>query len=132
MHTMSNAFDDLEREPRQRMSLFWRLVLGATFFGPAVCFSFLGDYVLSGICAVTGMAAFSGYRMGAVSILASVGAFAAAIAFAPTLGVAQELRFGSWFGTTGLLNRFASMGSSMSSIIFNGGFQPVLVHARWC
>ena len=62
------------------------------------------------VCSVSGFTAFSGFRLGAVAILGSIGAIAAAIEYAPSIGCAQEFRFTQWFGTTGLLNRFLCIG----------------------
>ena len=67
-------------------------------------------FIIVAVCAVSGFTAFSGFRLGAVAILGSIGAIAAAIEYAPSIGYSQEVRFTHWFGTTGLLNRFLCVG----------------------
>lgn len=101
----------LESQPAKAGMLWrWRLLFTAAFFGPAVYFVTESDYVLSAICATAGFAAFSGYRVGALYMVATIAALTAAIAYAPAIGQAHEFRFTQWFGTTGLSNRFLSIG----------------------
>ncbi len=99
----------LEQQPTG-MLWRWRLLFTALFFGPAIYFVSEADYVLAALCAGAGFAAFSGYRVGAVYIFTTIAALTAAIAYAPSIGQAQEFRFTQWFGTTGLANRFLSIG----------------------
>ncbi len=101
----------MEAEKTTGMDLRWRLLFYVLFFGPAIYFAVDGDYPATAICAVAGIAAFGGYRAGAVSIVTLLAAVTAAIAFAPSLGQSQEARFATWFGTTGLTNRFLSIGA---------------------
>ncbi len=86
------------------------MFMSLLFIGPSLYFGWEGDYALAAVCSVSGFAAFSGFRLGAVAILGSIGAIAAAIEYAPSIGYAQEVRFTQWFGTTGLLNRFLCVG----------------------
>jgi len=90
----------------------WRLLWMLIFYGPAgYCFT-QGDYVLAAVIGFTGLAAFSGFRIGAIAIAASLAGIAAAITYAPELGIQQEWRLTEWFGTTGLLNRLIAIGSA--------------------
>ena len=85
--------------------LFWAVF----FFGPAAYFVNQGEYLLPVVLVAAGISAFSGYRMGALSIITGITALAAAIWFAPAIGVDHESQFQEWFGTTGLLNRGVSV-----------------------
>ncbi|QDT07907.1 Colicin V production protein [Rubripirellula lacrimiformis] len=96
--------------PSPGMSMRWRLIWTALFFGPATYFAIQSDYIAAAIFSVTGFSAFAGYRTGVFSIFASTMAIIAAIAFAPDLGMNHAHRFSQWFGTTGLANRFLSIG----------------------
>ncbi|MGB7329038.1 MAG: CvpA family protein [Rubripirellula sp.] len=89
-----------------RARLFWTVV----FFGPATYFGFRGDYIAAAMTAIAGFSAFAGYRTGVFSIFASMVAIAAAVAFAPAIGMENAYRFSQWFGLTGLANRFLSIG----------------------
>jgi hypothetical protein len=117
---------------RPGMSLRCRLVMILVFFGPAIFFACNGDYVLATVCAVAGVAAFSGYRIGVAAIVGSIAAIVAAIAYAPSLGYEQELRFTQWFGTTGLLNRFLAVGVIGLGITFAVTGLAALVARRVC
>lgn len=86
--------------------LFWCLLFG----GVGAYFFQRPDYVGVAGTAAIAIACFSGFRLGASRIAASLLGLAAAIAVAPQLGVSQEHRFTEWFGTTGLANRFLSVG----------------------
>jgi uncharacterized membrane protein required for colicin V production len=111
MTTNADQAIDQPAAPKQTgMLLRWRLPLMVLFFGPAIYFASAGDYVLAAVCGAAGIAAFSGYRVGAVYIFTTIAAIAAAIAYAPSIGQTQEFRFTQWFGTTGLANRFLSIG----------------------
>lgn len=106
--------EPIERLPGYQvvgMSWKWRLLFTLVFFGPAIYFGIHGAYVLAGLVAVSGVCAFSGFRLGAVAIFTSIAAITAAVAYAPSIGYQQEWRFTEWFGTTGLLNRFISIGA---------------------
>ncbi len=81
--------------------VFWSMF----FFGPAAYFIYQGEYIVPVILISAGICAFSGYRLGALSILTSVAALAAAIGFAPSIGMNYEEQFQEWLGTTGLVNR---------------------------
>lgn len=111
---MSTNADQPAEQPivnqQTAMLLRWRIPLLAAFFGPAIYFASEHDYVLAALCGGAGIAAFSGYRVGAVYMFTTIAAFTAAIAYAPSIGQAQEHRFTEWFGTTGLANRFLSIG----------------------
>ncbi len=108
---LTDQLTDQPAVPKQTgMLLRVRLPLMAVFFGPAIYFAMDGDYVLAALCGGAGFAAFSGYRVGAIYIFTTIAAFSAAIAYAPSIGQAQEFRFSQWFGTTGLANRFLSIG----------------------
>ncbi|TWT54286.1 Colicin V production protein [Rubripirellula amarantea] len=88
------------------MRLFWCIA----FFGPAGYFGYQGEPLLAAVLVAAGVGSLSGYRMGALSMITSVAAFAAAVWYGPSLGIEQEARFTQWFGTTGLLNRGVSIG----------------------
>ncbi len=93
------------------MAWKWRLLIAIAFFGPAIYFGIQREYVLAGLVGASGFCAFSGFRMGAAAIVTSIVAIAVAVAYAPAIGYQQEWRFTEWFGTTGLLNRFVSIGA---------------------
>ncbi len=88
------------------MFLFWCLLFG----GVGYFFFQKLDYVGMAGTAAIAITCFGGFRLGASRITASLAAIAAAIALAPSLGVSHEYRFSEWFGTTGLANRFLSIG----------------------
>ncbi len=103
-----DQFDGVEQTSRTmslRMSLLWSSV----FFGPATYFLVQHDYVVAAMMFVAGFGAFTGYRTGILSIFASTMGLAAAVAFAPTIGMENAYRFSQWFGTSGLANRFLSI-----------------------
>jgi uncharacterized membrane protein required for colicin V production len=87
-----------------------RLIWCAILFGPAVYFGREGDYVVAAVSVIAIVSAFSGYFTGAAWMLASLVGIGAAFTFAPSLGYTHEMRFSEWFGTTGLTNRFMSVG----------------------
>ncbi len=99
------------RPQRARMGLPARLAFSALFFGGAAYFVSQTDYVLAAFLAATGIAAFGGYRAGAVRIFGTLIAFTAAILVAPSIGMGNEERFAGWFGTTGLTNRVLAIGA---------------------
>lgn len=68
-----------------------------------------GDPVAAITIVVIAFSAWMGFRMGLGRITATVVALAAAIAFAPSLGMKFENQFAERFGTTGLTNRFLCM-----------------------
>tara|TARA_R110002049_G_scaffold285698_1_gene466691 strand:+ start:75016 stop:76017 length:1002 start_codon:yes stop_codon:yes gene_type:complete len=88
-------------------SLFWL----AVFMGVGGYGIYAKDALIAIIPIVVMFSAFSGFRLGALRLTGSIAAIALAIAYAPQLGVAYEVRFSQWFGTTGLTNRFASIGA---------------------
>ncbi len=102
--------EKLERK-RRKMSLRWRLFFCALFYLPALYCKMSGDYVTAAVLAVAGMGAFGGYRAGALNILTMFVGITAAILFAPALGLEHEETFGQYVGTTGLTNRFLSVGA---------------------
>ncbi len=102
---------DHQRPERPRMSTPTFLCWLAIFGGAAYFFYQKLDYVGMLGTAAIGLACFSGFRLGASRITATLLGFAAAVAFAPGLGLTQEHRFTEWFGTTGLTNRFFSIGA---------------------
>jgi uncharacterized membrane protein required for colicin V production len=109
MSTAANHPTEPEPKPAG-MQPWLRFLFSLLFFGSAGYFAYERDFVLAGICLVTGLSAFSGYRMGLVCVLTWVIAIGAAIRLAPSLGQEHELHFQEWLGTTGLLNRFVSIG----------------------
>ncbi|TWU56980.1 Colicin V production protein [Rubripirellula tenax] len=102
--------------PNNSMSMKARLFWTLVFFGPATFFLVQRDFVAAAMLMVAGFAAFAGYRSGVFSIFASVVALAAAIAFAPKIGMENAYRFSEIFGTTGLANRFLSIGIVAAAI----------------
>ncbi len=85
--------------------LFWCVV----FFGPASYMIHKGDFLVAAILISAGVGALSGFRMGALSILTSLGAITAAIIYAPSLGMQYEPDVAKALGTTGLTNRCLSV-----------------------
>lgn len=94
------------------MPWIWRLFWTLAFLGPAGYSIGQGDYVMSAVFVVAWVAASGGYRVGAVRIAAAIGGLAAAIAYAPLLGIQHEWRLTEWFGTTGLLNRLLAIAAT--------------------
>jgi hypothetical protein len=88
------------------MFMLWCLL----FCGAGYYFFQKLDYVGMAGTAIIAVACFSGFQFGASRIAASLIGIAAAVALAPQLGMSQEHRFSEWFGTTGLVNRFLSIG----------------------
>ncbi len=107
----TKPIEDLPAFQAGGMPWKWRLLFVVLIVGPALYFGSQGDYVVAAILAAAGISALAGFRIGAAGILTSVAAIAAAISYAPTIGYQQEWRFTEWFGTTGLLNRFISVGA---------------------
>ncbi|MCA9136961.1 MAG: CvpA family protein [Planctomycetales bacterium] len=70
-----------------------------------------GDPVAAVTIVVIAISGWTGFRMGLGRITATVVALAAAIAFAPSLGMRFESQFANRFGTTGLTNRFLCIAS---------------------
>lgn len=103
--------EDLPSMPYQGMPTHMRLFLLIAFFGPTIYYGYEGDFVLAALIGSAGLSAFSGFRIGATAMIASVIAITAAVAYAPSIAYAHEFRFTEWFGTTGLLNRVVSIGS---------------------
>jgi len=87
--------------------IFWIVLLDAV----AIYGFFRQDYVLAAVPMVIMCAAFSGFRIGALRLVGSLGAIALAIAYAPQVGITYEVTFAQWLGTTGLMNRLISIGS---------------------
>lgn len=114
----------------ERMPLKWRLCFTTSVVGSAVYFGYHGDVVLAALITVIGLAASSGFRMGAIAIVASVVSLGAAIVYAPELGCQQEWRFTAWFGTTGLLNRLLAVGT-VALILSALTTTAVLLLAGW-
>jgi uncharacterized membrane protein required for colicin V production len=94
------------------------LLLITIFFAPAFFFATGGDYIAATICVMASLGALSGYQTGAAFMFASLAALAAAFTFAPTLGPSYELQFSEFFGTTGLTNRFLSVGAIGVLVLF--------------
>ncbi|MFK8111426.1 MAG: CvpA family protein [Rubripirellula sp.] len=92
------------------MNPICRLFLLLLFFGSAGYFAYERDFVLAGLCAFTGVGAFSGYRAGLVYAMTWLAAIGTAILYAPGIGQTYESHFTNLLGTTGLLNRFVSIG----------------------
>ena len=128
--TQHRPIDDLIGYHIVTMAWKWRLFFLISFFGPAAYFGYDGDYVLAAIMAVAGCSAFSGFRIGATAIIASVAAIAAAVTYAPSIGHQHEWRFTEWFGTTGLLNRFVSIGAVGLSITVATSIVAMLVTGK--
>ena len=126
---MSELHDD-DRPASPRMGwatfCFWSLL----FCGVGYYFFQKLDYVGVAGTAAIAIAGFAGFRMGATRIAISLVAIAAAIALAPKLGVSQEYRFAEWFGTTGLANRFLSIGVIGLSIILVATVIAVMITNR--
>ncbi|MGB7348189.1 MAG: CvpA family protein [Pirellulaceae bacterium] len=84
------------------------IAIGAGVIGYS---AYLGDYVVAATAAIVLFCALAGFRMGLMRMAASIAAFAAAVYFAPQLGLTYERSFSEWAGTTGLLNRFLAIAS---------------------
>ena len=102
---------DQDPESTPRMGGFTKLLIVAATLGGAGYCAHLGDYFASAVIVIVAVGAISGYRLGLTRMGASLAGFAAAVVFAPELGVTHEMRFHEWFGTTGLLNRFIAIGA---------------------
>ncbi|MEM1069479.1 MAG: CvpA family protein [Planctomycetota bacterium] len=121
----------LDDEPqKKRMPFRTFLTLSALIFGPAIFFKLQGDVITASVLTVSGMAAFAGYRSGALSIFALFGSATIAFWFAPSLGMSLEDSFSSWFGTTGLTNRMASILGIALAIVLFGAVLSLLVRRR--
>ena len=94
-----------------RMSWPARILFLLCFLGLSGYGIYLKDYLIAVIPVLVMVSAFSGYRIGFLRLVASIGAIALAIAFAPRLGVNYEVHIANWIGTTGLTNRFVSIGA---------------------
>ncbi|MGB0599275.1 MAG: CvpA family protein [Rubripirellula sp.] len=92
-----------------KMKFGQSLFVLTVFFGPAFLFYSRGDSITATLFAVTGVAALTGYRVGAAAILLLLATGVVALWTSPSIGMAFEHRFSSWFGTTGLTNRFISI-----------------------
>ena len=128
---MSEPHDDEDRPERPRMGkpmfLFWCLLFG----GVGYYFFNRHDHVgMAGTVAIA-IACFSGFQLGASRIAASLIGIAAAIALAPYWGISQEHRFTEWFGTTGLANRFLSVGVIGLLIILVASVISVIITNRF-
>lgn len=99
-----------ESAPRRTMTLRWRLVWAIAFLAPAITIGYLGDWPVAAMLVAACVGSFAGYRVGLVGILASLLALAAAVWFAPSLGIQYAPRFQAWMGTTGLTHRFLCIG----------------------
>lgn len=88
----------------------WLLVLGVV--GGAIAFFWSkGDHVTASVLGVLAVAGFSGYRLGALKMIAFFGGAAAAVVYAPRFGRQLEPSVSEWLGTTGLANRAISIGA---------------------
>lgn len=92
-----------------KMKFGQSLFVLAVFFGPALFFYSQSDSITATLFAVTGIAALTGYRVGAAALLLLLATGAVAFWTSPSIGMAFEHHFSSWFGTTGLTNRFISI-----------------------
>ena len=103
--------DTVFETQKPRMSWPVRVLWLLAFFGLGGYGVYIKDYVIAAIPIVVMVSAFSGFRIGLLRLAGTIGAIALAVAYAPTLGVTYEVHFAQWFGTTGLTNRFASIGA---------------------
>lgn len=91
------------------MTLPTRLFWCVAFFGPAAYLGYQGDYVLAALLACGGIGAFSGFRVGILSMVTTFAAIGAAIVYAPEFGLQYEYKVAGFLGTTGLMNRCISV-----------------------
>lgn len=115
---------------RRRMPLRWLFLIVALISAPAAFFHFQGDTVSAAIIAFAGIAGLAGYRAGAISILLLLGSATIAFWVAPSLGMANETKFSSWFGTTGLTNRIVSILVVGFAVIAIGSFVAMFLRRR--
>ena len=108
--TIMSQQEDDQKTPAPKMSKPTFFVWLAIFAAGVYYFYNKLDYVGVASVATVGFSCFCGFRMGASRIAASLLGIAAAIAVAPKLGMSQEHHFTQWFGTSGLANRFLSIG----------------------
>ena len=87
----------------------WLLVAGM-LAGVGVYFWMTGDQLTATLIGAMLMTGLSGYRLGALKLVGLLGGAAAAIAFAPGIGKQLESQMAEWLGTSGLMNRVASIG----------------------
>lgn len=87
--------------------LKWGLI-GSALAGGGF-FVFQGDPITGTLCCAAGLAAISGFRLGASRLFASVLGFTLAYRFAPALGTEYEYEFSKVFDTSGLTNRFMAI-----------------------
>ncbi|MDG2224093.1 MAG: CvpA family protein [Rubripirellula sp.] len=92
-----------------KMKLGQSLLVLAAIVGPACFFYSRGDSIAATLFAVTGVAALTGFRVGAASIFLLLAAGTVAFWTAPSVGIAFEHHFSGWLGTTGLTNRLISI-----------------------
>jgi len=109
--------EETPTQTRPKMGAFWCLVLMTGMFGLFAYFVSQQDWVCGIVVLATGFAGFGGFRAGAVKIVALLAAAAAALYFAPALGLRFETTFSNWVGTSGLTNRFLTIGA-MGLLIF--------------
>ena len=91
---------------RPRMGALWAFLLIIAVLGSFGYFCNQSDWIAAAATLSISFAAFGGFKTGAVKALAFLGAAAATFYAAPFLGIQLENTFSSWFGTTGLKNRF--------------------------
>ena len=121
--TMTNHDEYLdEQEPVSAPKMSWTAGLFFSASAAAGIWYFMTsqDFVGAGSILVVLLAAFSGFRLGFSKMGASLAAIAAAIWFAPQLGIQYESQFTEWFSTTGLLNRVIAIGSIGAGIALGG------------
>lgn len=95
----------LESESTGVMSPLAKLFWASAFFGLSACFAYGGDYVASILMFAAGVGAFSGFRIGALSVLTSLVTITAIIVYGPSISIQYEEKLSQLIGTTGLLNR---------------------------
>lgn len=119
-----------EAPKKAKMRFGVRLILCLAIYGTAAYFKFQGDYITGSILAVSGIAAFAGFRAGALGIFILLMGASIALWVAPTIGVTHEATFAEFFGTTGLTNRLASIVAVAIGIVVLSAVVSKLISRR--
>lgn len=93
-------------QSRPRMGALWALLLLAIVVGLFGFFCNQSDWISAATTLAIGIAAFGGFRIGALKAFAFLISATATFYLAPHLGMRFENTFSNWIGTTGLANRF--------------------------
>ena len=113
-----------------KMGFGQRLLVFALIFGPAIVLNSQGDPIAATTLIVIGVAALTGFRLGAAAIFLFLATGTVALWIAPAIGIALENRFAGWLETTGLTNRLISIFAVAMGILAVGGVASKLTGHR--